>query len=171
MDFPSAIFAVALFLGFEIPRLATGHALHLLLRAASVWLLLSVTFLLLASAASLCYSALLRLRRSLAGSELQPFDERRHGQRRFDLRLTRRDLPPAQGAALESLQHAIDYLVERHDLRRFAGPHDGDPPPQLTAVELLLQCRAGLLAAHPPLPSVLSQLRQRRALRTATERN
>jgi hypothetical protein len=167
----SAPVAVALLLDFEIPRLATGHILHLLLRAASVWLLLSVTFLLLTSAASLCYCALLRMRRSLVSSELQPFDERRHGQRRFELRLTRRDLPPAKGAALESLQHAIDYLVERHDLRRFAGPYDGDAPPQLTAVQLLLQCRAQLLAAHPPLPSVLSQLRQRRGLRTAIERN
>jgi len=141
--------------------------LHWLANAAGLWLLISATvlFLLFATGAWHRLSARLKVAMIEAAGALPPdFHDRRHRQRgRFRLRLTRRQLTPQEGATLESLRHAIDYLIQSYGLKSFANRPWVAAPAQVTAVEILLQKRAEMLAEHPPMPSLLSLLRRRLA--------
>jgi hypothetical protein len=140
--------------------------LHILGRVAGLWCLISATLFLLLLVAGVCYRLSSRLRIAMieaAGPLPAPLHDRRHRQRgRFRLRHTRRQLAPREGAMLESLNHAIDYLVQTYHLKHpTAQPLDCVRPAQLEAVELLLQKRAEMLAERPPMPSLASLLRRR----------
>jgi hypothetical protein len=152
--------------------LATGPLSHLSLRllhwlgnVAAIWVLLSAAAVLslLAVGAWHRLSARLKVAMIEAAGPLPPqFHDRRHRQRgRFRLRMTRRQLSPQEGATLESLRHAIDYLIQSYGLKSFANRPWVAAPAQVNAVEILLQKRAEMLAEHPPMPSLASLLRRR----------
>jgi hypothetical protein len=154
---------------------AAARVLHLLAPIAGIWLLISLACVLLAFLTGACYRISARLKIAMieaAGPLPAPLHDRRRRQRgRFRLRRTRRQLAPQEGAALESLNHAIDYLTQTYRLNRFAGQPPQTCPPQLTALELLLHKRAEMLVEHPPMPSFASLLRRRFAyLRLSKDR-
>jgi hypothetical protein len=154
---------------------AAARTLHLLARIAGIWLLLSLALLLLALLTSACYRISGHLKIAMieaAGPLPAPLYDRRRRQRgRFRLRTTRRQLAPREGAALESLNHAIDYLTQTYRLKRCAGQPPEACPPQLTAVTLLLHKRSEMLIEHPPMPSFAALLRRRFAyLRLSKDR-
>ena len=132
-----------------------------------MWLLLSAAVLLLLFLTGVCYRIADRLKIAMieaAGPLPPPLHDRRRRQRgRFRLRTTRRQLAPQEGRTLESLLHAIDYLMQTYNLKQFAAQPQTMAPPQLAAVQILLQKRAEMLAEHPPMPSLLTLLRRRLA--------
>lgn len=148
-------------------RILRSRLSHPVAGGVSFWLLLSATVLLLLFTTGLCYRIADRLKIAMieaAGPLPQPLHDRRRRQRgRFRLRTTRRQLAPQQGILLESLQHAIDYLVQTYHLKQFADRPWTMAPPQLAAVQILLQKRAEMLAEDPPMPSLITLLRRRLA--------
>jgi hypothetical protein len=141
-------------------HLLPAPALRLLSQAIGTWVLLSVVLVLSILAMASCYRAALRLKRAMAESDASPVREPDRPQR-ATLRLTRHPLTREQGAALESLHHAIDYLMQTYDLRQPPNQPQPVDTPQRAAVEILLLKRSEMLAAHPPLPSLFSLLRRR----------
>lgn len=148
-------------------RALRSHLLHQLAGGVGIWLLLIATVLLLLFTTSVCYRIADRLKIAMieaAGPLPPPLHDRRRRQRgRFRLRTTRRQLAPQEGRTLESLHHAIDYLVQTYDLKHIADQPQSMSPPQVAAVQILLQKRAEMLAEHPPMPSLIALLRRRLA--------
>jgi hypothetical protein len=148
-------------------RVLGSHLLHQVAGRIGIWLLLSTIVLLLLFITGVCYRVADRLKIAMieaAGPLPAPLRDRRRRQRgRFRVRTTRRQLAPQEGRTLESLHHAIDYLVQTYDLKQFAGQPQTNAPPQVAAVQILLRKRAEMLAEHPPLPSLLTLLRRRLA--------
>jgi hypothetical protein len=148
-------------------RVLHSHLLHQVARGVGIWLLLSALLLLLLFTTGVCYRIADRLKIAMieaAGPLPAPLHDRRRRQRgRFRLRTTRRQLAPQEGMMLESLHRAIDYLMQTYNLKQFADQPQTTAPPQLAAVQILLQKRAEMLAEHPPMPSLLTLLRRRLA--------
>jgi hypothetical protein len=148
-------------------RVLRSHLLHQVAGGVSIWLLLSATVLLLLFTTGVCYRIADRLKIAMidaAGPLPASLHDRRRRQRsRFRLRTTRRQLAPQQGILLESLQHAIDYLMQTYNLKQFTDHPRTMAPPQVAAVRILLQKRAEMLAEHPPMPSLITLLRRRLA--------
>jgi hypothetical protein len=148
-------------------RVLLSHLLHQVAGGIAIWLLLAATVLLLLFTTGVYYRIADRLKIAMieaAGPLPAPLPDRRRRQRgRFRLRTTRRQLAPQEGRKLESLHHAIDYLVQTYDLKHFAGQPQTGAPPQVAAVQILLQKRAEMLAEHPPMPSLITLLRRRLA--------
>jgi hypothetical protein len=148
-------------------RVLHSYLLHQVARGVGIWLLLSTAVLLLLFITGVCYRIADRLKIAMieaAGPLPPPLHDRRRRQRgRFRLRTTRRQLAPQEGRMLESLHRAIDYLVQTYNLKQFADQPQTTAPPQLAAVQILLQKRAEMLAEHPPMPSLLTLLRRRLA--------
>jgi hypothetical protein len=148
-------------------RVLYSHLLHQVAGGVGIWILLSAAVLLLLFITGVCYRIADRLKIAMieaAGPLPPPLHDRRRRQRgRFRLRTTRRQLAPQEGKMLESLHRAIDYLVQTYNLKQFADQPQTTAPPQLAAVQILLQKRAEMLAEHPPMPSLLTLLRRRLA--------
>jgi hypothetical protein len=148
-------------------RVLCSHLLHQVVGGVGIWLLLGATVLLLLFTTGVCYRIADRLKIAMieaAGPLPAPLHDRRRRQRsRFRLRTTRRQLAPQQGILLESLQHAIDYLMQTYNLKQFTDQPRTMAPPQVAAVRILLQKRAEMLAEHPPMPSLITLLRRRLA--------
>jgi hypothetical protein len=148
-------------------RALHSYLLHQVARGVGIWLVLSTAVLLLLFITGVCYRIADRLKIAMieaAGPLPPPLHDRRRRQRgRFRLRTTRRQLAPQEGRMLESLHRAIDYLVQTYNLKQFADQPQTTAPPQLAAVQILLQKRAEMLAEHPPMPSLLTLLRRRLA--------
>ena len=144
-----------------------SHLLRQVAGRIGMWLLLSTIVLLLLYITGVCYRIADRLKIAMieaAGPLPAPLHDRRRRQRgRFRLRTTRRQLAPQEGRTLESLHHAIDYLIQTYNLKQFAAQPQTIAPPQLAAVQILLQKQAEMLAEHPPMPSLLTLLRRRLA--------
>jgi len=92
---------------------------------------------------------------------LPMFDRRRKRDSRYRLRVTRRNLTREEGRALETLRHAIDYLIEAYELRADGIRPEETRPAEFAAVQLLLQGHAKLLETRPPLPSFAYLFRRR----------
>ena len=99
------------------------------------------------------------------------FDQRKKRSDNFQLGLTRRALTADDGLALETLEHAIDYLFHIHALDHFRDTSPENRPPEVRAVEMLLQARFELLEGRPPLPSMAYLTSRRFAWLMATAVN
>jgi len=148
-------------------RVLLSHLLRHAVRGVGIWLLLGAAVLLLLFLTGVCYRIADRLKLAMieAAGPLPPslHDRRRRQRGRFRVRTTRRQLAPQEGMVLESLHRAIDYLVQTYNLKQFADQPQTLAPPQVAAVQILLQKRAEMLAEHPPMPSLLTLLRRRLA--------
>jgi hypothetical protein len=150
------------------------RVLHLLGNIVEVWIAISVATALFIFAGSASYGAAMRVKTSMAETDrtlpLPLYDRRRSQRGRYRLRLNRRQLTAEEGAMLETLHHAIDYLVQTYKLEQIAKVLPETRPPQLLAVEILLQKRMEMLAKHTPLPSFGYLLQRRIAYRLLAHR-
>ena len=99
------------------------------------------------------------------------FDQRKEQRSNFQLGLTRRSLTTENGLALETLEHAIDYLFQAYALDHFRDTSPENRPPEVRAAEILLRARFELLEGRPPLPSVAYLVTRRFAWLMSTVAN
>jgi hypothetical protein len=162
---------------FPILLHTTIHAASLLGQIATVaalWLTTSMASVLLIVLAARVWSMLLRVKVRMAEFDrtmpIAIFDLRTRRQTRFRLKLTRRQIPNVEGKMIEKLNHAIDYLIDTYDLRKFSALLEDMRPPEFVAAQTLLQCRAEILKDHLPLPSFSYLLKRRLAYLMNTRR-
>ncbi len=77
---------------------------------------------------------------------------------------------PREGKMLEKLNHAIDYLIDTYDLRKFSETSEELRPAEFVAVLKLLKCRAEMLKDYPPLPSFSYLVKRRLTYLMASRR-
>jgi len=144
-----------------------GHVLYMVGVFLAVWTLVGISVLALIAAFGGVQRAAVRLKASMAETDgtlpLPFFNRRRRSEGKFSLNLTRRQLTLGEGAALEKLHHAIDYLIQSYSLDDFASKPAAQRPAEFFAAELLLQSRAEMLGARPPMPSFFYLLQRRLA--------
>jgi hypothetical protein len=145
------------------------QALHLLGSVVEVWIAISVATALLVFAGGASYGAAMRLKTAMTEADrtlpLPLYDRRRSQRGRYRLRIDRRQLTAEEGAMLETLHHAIDYLVQTYKLEQIVEGSRETRPAELLAVEILLQKRMEMLAQRIPLPSFGYLLQRRIASR------
>ncbi|WP_348270060.1 hypothetical protein P8936_06425 [Edaphobacter paludis] len=149
----------------------TVHTLQVILgwlaKMAAIWFAISVISITLILFAVHAWSLLLRLKVKMDEFDrtmpLPLFDRRRKKHPKFNLRLTRRQFSRTEGEMFEKLDHAIDYLIDTYDLRKFSGIRNELLPDEFIAAQRLLQCRAEMLKEYTPLPSLSYLLKRRLA--------
>ena len=150
---------------------ASVHMVQVILgclaKAAAIWFAISVISITLILFAAHTWSFLLRLKVTMEQFDrtmpLPLFDRRRKKNAKFNLRLTRRQFSRAEGEMFEKLDHAIDYLIDTYELRKFSGSREELLPPEFIAAQMLLQCRAEMLREYTLLPSLSYLLKRRLA--------
>ena len=147
----------------------------LLFKILAIWSFISVGTLGAGILSALFRRALLRRKVRMTevdGSRPLPlFDQRKKQRDNFQLGLTRRALTVEDGIALETLEHAVDYLFKVYALDHFRDTLPENRPPEVRAVEILLHARFELLEGRPPLPSVAYLVSRRFAWLMATAAN
>jgi predicted helicase len=139
-----------------------------------IWLAISMASLFLILLAAKVWSMFIGIKIRMAEFDrtmpLSLFNRRKSRQTRFRLRLTRRQIPKEVGERIENLNHAIDYLIDSYDLRKFSHMPADLRPAEFAAAEMLLQCRAEMLRDYLPLPSLSYLLKRRIAYLMNTRR-
>jgi len=146
----------------------TAHpssTLHTVGLVFAVWMLTAVSVVAVLVCGATLYRGIVRLKANMVEKDstlpLPFFNRRRQSQDKFSLSLTRRQMTLGEGAALEKLHHAIDYLIQSYSLDEFANKPLAQRPAEFFAAELLLQSRAEMLGARPPMPSFFYLLQRR----------
>jgi len=144
-----------------------GHVLYMVGVFLAVWTLVGISVLALVVGFGAAQRGAMHVKAIMAEKDgtlpLPFFNRRRRSEGKFSLNLTRRQLTLGEGAALEKLHHAIDYLIQSYSLDDFAGKPVAQRPAEFFAAELLLQTRAEMLGAKPPMPSFFYLLQRRLA--------
>jgi hypothetical protein len=153
--------------------LPAQRALHLLARILGAWIVASAISLLALLILSACYCAARRLRRAMAESDAQSLLllRDRRPWRLGRLRLSHRPLTREQGAALESLHHAIDYLGQTGTSRQLPDRLQPATFPSHGAVEILVLKCVEILSSPPSLPSLRTHLLRRLTHLSIPQRN
>jgi hypothetical protein len=142
-----------------------GSIFGWLARIVELWLFISMSSIVLIVIGVGIRSKLIGIKLQMAKFDrtmpLPLFDRRKRRQTRFPLRLTRRQVPPTEAKMVEKLNHAIDYLIDTYDLRKYSSAPDTMLPAEFIAVQKLLQCRAEILKQYSPLPSFSYLLKRR----------